>query len=52
MYYEDFHSLAKDKDEQDSCDGEEEVTWGHADEKKKRLSKGAKAREIAKDSSV
>jgi hypothetical protein len=29
MYSEDFNGGAEDKDVQDSCNGEEEVTGGH-----------------------
>jgi hypothetical protein len=52
MYSEDFDDGAAYKDVQDSCDGEEEVTRGKANKKKKRLSKGAKPREIAEDGSL
>jgi hypothetical protein len=52
MYSEDFGGGAKYNDVQDSCDGEEEVIGGHANKKKKQLSKGAKPREIAKDGSL
>jgi hypothetical protein len=52
MYSEDFNGGAEDKDVQDSCDGEEEVTGGQANNKKKRLSKGAKAREIGEEGSL
>jgi hypothetical protein len=50
MYSEDFDGDAKDKDvQEDSCDGEEKVTGGQANKKKKQLSKGAKPREIAEE---
>jgi hypothetical protein len=52
MYSEDLYGGAKDKDVQDSCDGEEEVTGGQENKKKKRLSKGAKPREIAEYGSL
>jgi hypothetical protein len=53
MFSEDLDGGAEDKDIQDSCDGEEEVTVGHGNKKKKRLSKGAKPRrEIAEDGSL
>jgi hypothetical protein len=37
-YSKDFDGGAEDKDVQDSCNGEEEVTGGQADKKKKQLS--------------
>jgi hypothetical protein len=53
VFSEDLDGGAEDKDIQDSCDGEEEVTVGHGNKKKKRLSKGAKPRrEIAEDGSL
>jgi hypothetical protein len=39
MYSEDFDGGANDNDVQDSCIGEEEVTGGRANKKKKQLTK-------------
>jgi hypothetical protein len=52
MYSEDFHCGAKDKDVEDSCNGEDKVTGRKTNRKKKWLSKGAKPREISKEDSL
>jgi hypothetical protein len=49
MYAEDFFDGGKDDDDQDIGSGEEEVTGVDENKKEKRLSKGAKPREITKD---
>jgi hypothetical protein len=53
MYSADFYGDVKYDEVEDSCDGkEEEVIGGHANKKKKGLSKGAKPREIVTEGSL